>query len=70
MLKHLRFDIFELQETNLPVQLINTTNERKVAQGYEIPLRGKRYFEVVSSELDLMGVKGSNAQSWMECPEF
>ncbi|GFV39884.1 transposable element Tcb2 transposase [Trichonephila clavipes] len=32
MLKHLRFDIFELQETNLPVRLINTTNERRLVK--------------------------------------
>ncbi|GFU67064.1 hypothetical protein TNCV_4969131 [Trichonephila clavipes] len=47
MLKHLRLDIFELQETKLTVRLINTTNERNVVQGYEIPLRVKGDFEDV-----------------------
>ncbi|GFX24247.1 hypothetical protein TNCV_1366271 [Trichonephila clavipes] len=74
MLKHLRSDILELQGTKLSVQLINSTNERKVVQGYEIPLRVKRDFEDVSSELDTMWVKGCNAhswsKSWMKCPEF
>ncbi|GFU11960.1 hypothetical protein TNCV_3265581 [Trichonephila clavipes] len=74
MLKDLRFDIFELQETKLPVRLINITNEWKVVQGYEIPMRVKGDFEDVFNELDTMGVKGCNAQSWskswMKCPEF
>ncbi|GFT33876.1 hypothetical protein TNCV_4383661 [Trichonephila clavipes] len=34
MLKHLRFDIFELQEAKLLVRLINTTNERRLVQGH------------------------------------
>ncbi|GFV46022.1 hypothetical protein TNCV_2200321 [Trichonephila clavipes] len=34
MLKHLRFDISELQETKLPERLINTTNERRLVQGH------------------------------------
>ncbi|PRD31663.1 UNVERIFIED_CONTAM: hypothetical protein NCL1_22940 [Trichonephila clavipes] len=52
MLKHLRFDIFELQETKLPVRLIKIINERILAQGREIPLRVKGDIEAVSSELD------------------
>ncbi|GFU24536.1 hypothetical protein TNCV_2264891 [Trichonephila clavipes] len=35
MLKHLRFDIFELQETKLPLRLINTTNKLRLVQGHE-----------------------------------
>ncbi|GFU86163.1 hypothetical protein TNCV_368211 [Trichonephila clavipes] len=52
VLKHLRFDIFELQETRLAVRLINTTNERRLVQGHETPLRVKEDIEDVSSELD------------------
>ncbi|GFT55005.1 hypothetical protein TNCV_2325191 [Trichonephila clavipes] len=55
MLKHLRFDIFELQETRLPLRLINTTNERRLVQGQEAqettPQRVKGDIEDVSSEL-------------------
>ncbi|GFV94566.1 hypothetical protein TNCV_3826331 [Trichonephila clavipes] len=41
-LKHLRFDIFELLETKLPVRLINTTNKRRLVKGHETtPLRVK-----------------------------
>ncbi|GFS61230.1 hypothetical protein TNCV_3104811 [Trichonephila clavipes] len=39
MFKHLRFDIFEIQETKLPAQLINTTNEGRLVQGQETSLR-------------------------------
>ncbi|GFU25345.1 hypothetical protein TNCV_3054091 [Trichonephila clavipes] len=56
MLKPLRFDIFELQETKLPVRLIKTTNEGILVQGHKNPLRVKRDIEDVSSELD-NGVK-------------
>ncbi|GFY15420.1 hypothetical protein TNCV_1572311 [Trichonephila clavipes] len=57
MLKLLRFDIFEQQETKLPVRLIYTTNERGIVQGHElIPLRVKEDIEDVSSELDDEGV--------------
>ncbi|GFT39792.1 hypothetical protein TNCV_4869501 [Trichonephila clavipes] len=52
MLKYLRFDIFELQETKLPVRLINTTNERKLVQHEINLLRLKGDIEDVSSELD------------------
>ncbi|GFX15977.1 transposable element Tcb2 transposase [Trichonephila clavipes] len=51
MLEHLRSDIFELQETKLPVRLINSTNERILIQGHETPLRMKGDIEDVSSEL-------------------
>ncbi|GFX40926.1 hypothetical protein TNCV_2216251 [Trichonephila clavipes] len=34
MLKHLRFDIFELLEKKLPVRLINTTNEWRLVKGH------------------------------------
>ncbi|GFW81039.1 hypothetical protein TNCV_4804071 [Trichonephila clavipes] len=64
MLKHLRFDILEVQETKITVRQINTTNEWKVVQEYEIPLRVKGDFEDVSSELDTTGVKRCNAQTW------
>ncbi|PRD22983.1 UNVERIFIED_CONTAM: hypothetical protein NCL1_47634 [Trichonephila clavipes] len=50
--KHLRFDIFELQETKFPVLLINTTNEWRLVQGHETPPRMKGDIEDVSSELD------------------
>ncbi|GFT15027.1 hypothetical protein TNCV_4316111 [Trichonephila clavipes] len=70
---NLIFTVAELQETKLSVRLINTTNERNVVQGYEIPLRVKGDFEAVSRELDTMGIKGCNAQSWskswMKCLE-
>ncbi|GFU42847.1 hypothetical protein TNCV_3140231 [Trichonephila clavipes] len=36
----------------LPVWLINTTNEKRLVQGHETPLRVKRDIEEVSSELD------------------
>ncbi|GFU96722.1 hypothetical protein TNCV_839471 [Trichonephila clavipes] len=49
------FDIFELQETKLPVRLINTTNEWGIVQGHESPLSVKGDIEVVSSELDNYG---------------
>ncbi|GFX09981.1 ubiquitin carboxyl-terminal hydrolase 40 [Trichonephila clavipes] len=52
MPKHLRFDIFELQEMKLPLGLIITTNERRLVQGHETPLRMKGDIEDVSSELD------------------
>ncbi|GFU32437.1 hypothetical protein TNCV_338041 [Trichonephila clavipes] len=60
MLKHLRFDIFELQETELAIRLINTTNERRLVQGHETtPIRVKGDIEDVSSEQKL----GLNAQN-------
>ncbi|GFS73530.1 uncharacterized protein TNCV_5003001 [Trichonephila clavipes] len=52
MFKHLRFDIFEPQETKLSVRLINTTNERRLVQGHETPLKVKEDIEDASSELD------------------
>ncbi|GFW75153.1 hypothetical protein TNCV_448581 [Trichonephila clavipes] len=52
MLKHLRFDIFELQETKLLVRLINTTKERRLVQGNETQLSVKGNIKDVSSELD------------------
>ncbi|GFV81391.1 hypothetical protein TNCV_2034001 [Trichonephila clavipes] len=51
MLKRLRFEIFELLETKLPIQLINTTNERKLVQGHKTtPLRVKEDIVDVSSK--------------------
>ncbi|GFV93619.1 uncharacterized protein TNCV_1989311 [Trichonephila clavipes] len=50
MLKHLRFDIFEIQETKLPVLQINTTNEWRLAQGQETLLKVKVDIEDVSRE--------------------
>ncbi|GFT73916.1 hypothetical protein TNCV_4895481 [Trichonephila clavipes] len=58
LIKHLRFDIFELQETNLLMRLINTTNEWRLFQEHETPLRVKGDIEDVSIELD-NGVKGA-----------
>ncbi|GFV98221.1 integrase catalytic domain-containing protein [Trichonephila clavipes] len=47
VLKNLRFNIFELQATKLPVRLINTTNERRLIQGHETtPLRVKGDIDV------------------------
>ncbi|GFX94978.1 hypothetical protein TNCV_3046101 [Trichonephila clavipes] len=65
MLNHLRFDIFVLQETKLPVRLINTSNGcRPVKEHETTPLRIKGDREEVSNQLD-------NACSyWMKCPEF
>ncbi|GFU55666.1 hypothetical protein TNCV_1649761 [Trichonephila clavipes] len=68
MLKHLRFDIFELQETMLPERLINTANERRLVQGHETtPLRVKEVSKMFPVNWT-MGVKGYT--SWMKCPEF
>ncbi|GFV81314.1 hypothetical protein TNCV_4773401 [Trichonephila clavipes] len=39
-------------ETKLPVRLINTSNERRLVQGHETPLRVKGDIKDVSSELD------------------
>ncbi|GFT45178.1 hypothetical protein TNCV_1544361 [Trichonephila clavipes] len=52
MLKHLCFDIFELQKTKLSVRLINTTNERRLVQEHETLLKVKGDIEDVSRELD------------------
>ncbi|GFW97908.1 hypothetical protein TNCV_1426711 [Trichonephila clavipes] len=55
---NLRLDIFELQETKLPVRLINTIIERRQVQEHgTTPLKMKRDIEDPSSELD-NGVKG------------
>ncbi|GFW75199.1 hypothetical protein TNCV_449031 [Trichonephila clavipes] len=43
MLKPLRFDIFELQETKLPVRLFNTTNERRLVRGHETTESERKY---------------------------
>ncbi|GFS74973.1 hypothetical protein TNCV_1396381 [Trichonephila clavipes] len=51
-LSHLRFDIFELEETKLPVRLINTTDEQRLLEGHETPLKVKGDIDDVSSELD------------------
>ncbi|GFY06282.1 uncharacterized protein TNCV_2680741 [Trichonephila clavipes] len=69
MLKHLRFNIFELQETKLPVRLINTPNERRLVQGHETtPLRRKGDIEDAYSTVWTIGVKGCT--SWMKRPGF
>ncbi|GFT92764.1 hypothetical protein TNCV_739521 [Trichonephila clavipes] len=52
MLKHLRFDIFELQETKILVRLVNTTNEWRLVQGHETSVRVKEDIEDISSELN------------------
>ncbi|GFT87874.1 uncharacterized protein TNCV_799791 [Trichonephila clavipes] len=52
MLTYLHFDVFELQERKVPVGLINATNERRLVQGHEAPLRVKGDIEDVSTELD------------------
>ncbi|GFX68612.1 hypothetical protein TNCV_1800251 [Trichonephila clavipes] len=50
---YLHSDIFELQETKLPVRLINTTYARILFQGHERSLlRVKGDFEDIYSELD------------------
>ncbi|GFY07150.1 hypothetical protein TNCV_276971 [Trichonephila clavipes] len=58
MLKHLGFDIHELQETKLSVRLINSTNERRRVQGHgehETTLqRVKGDIEDIASEQDNM----------------
>ncbi|GFW96165.1 hypothetical protein TNCV_571361 [Trichonephila clavipes] len=47
---------WQIQETKLAVQLINTTSERRLDQRYETtPLRVKGDTEDVSSELDNEG---------------
>ncbi|GFW28326.1 hypothetical protein TNCV_4639931 [Trichonephila clavipes] len=40
-----------LEETKLPMRLINATNEQRLVQEHEIPLRVKGDIEDVSSEL-------------------
>ncbi|GFW42566.1 hypothetical protein TNCV_4257601 [Trichonephila clavipes] len=67
MHKHLRFDIFELQETKLPAELINTTNEQRLVLGHETLLSVQGYSEDVSSALD-NGVKGCTSS--LKCPEL
>ncbi|GFY24380.1 hypothetical protein TNCV_1014281 [Trichonephila clavipes] len=53
MFHHLRIDIFERQETKLPVRLIKATNEQRLVLGHETtPLRVKGGIEDVSSEPD------------------
>ncbi|GFY05852.1 hypothetical protein TNCV_4405191 [Trichonephila clavipes] len=69
MLKHLRFQIFEIQGAKLPVRLVNTTIEQRLVQGHETtPLRVKVDIEGISSELDSWG-KGL-LFLWMKRPEF
>ncbi|GFU00237.1 hypothetical protein TNCV_802001 [Trichonephila clavipes] len=58
MLKHLRFDIFKLLETKLPVRLINTTNEWRLVQGHwgtrqlhQIQYRNRIHWERASQEI-------------------
>ncbi|GFV11106.1 uncharacterized protein TNCV_2718501 [Trichonephila clavipes] len=55
MLKNLYFDIFELQETKLLVRSFNSSNELRLVQGYETPLRVKGDTEDVSSKPDNEG---------------
>ncbi|GFT54021.1 hypothetical protein TNCV_153821 [Trichonephila clavipes] len=63
MLKHLRFDIFELLETKLPLRLMNTTTELRLAQGHETtPLRVKGDIKDVS----VQGEKKSNGAKGMQ----
>ncbi|GFS54163.1 hypothetical protein TNCV_2527031 [Trichonephila clavipes] len=53
MHKHLRFDIFKLQEAKLPVRLMNTTNEQR-NQGHETTsLRVKGDIEDVSTNIEV-----------------
>ncbi|GFV59997.1 hypothetical protein TNCV_1401051 [Trichonephila clavipes] len=53
MLKHLCSDVFESQETKLPVRLINTTNEHySITRGHETTaLRVQGDIKDVSTEL-------------------
>ncbi|GFX58166.1 hypothetical protein TNCV_4049241 [Trichonephila clavipes] len=67
MLKHLRFGIFELEETNLPERLINATNERRLVQGHQTPLRGKADIEVFSVNWT---IRVTGWTFWMKHPEF
>ncbi|GFX82589.1 hypothetical protein TNCV_1192641 [Trichonephila clavipes] len=62
MLKHLRSDIFELQEKKLGVRLINTTNEWSLVKGHDTPMRVKGDIEDVSTELDNGGIKNWKTQ--------
>ncbi|GFX96269.1 hypothetical protein TNCV_2291571 [Trichonephila clavipes] len=52
MLKPLRFDIFEPQETKLLVRLTNTTNERRLVRGHETQLKVKGNIEGESDPVD------------------
>ncbi|GFT71253.1 hypothetical protein TNCV_3002391 [Trichonephila clavipes] len=67
MLKPLPFDIFELQETNLPVRLTKTTNERRIVRLHETLLKVKEISKVVPVNWT-MGVEGCT--SWMKRPEL
>ncbi|GFT18251.1 uncharacterized protein TNCV_710611 [Trichonephila clavipes] len=62
-LKHLHFDIFKLQETKLPVRLINTTNERRLIQEHEDN-------EDVSSELDVEGIEAKVGITFQDGDRF
>ncbi|GFS81689.1 hypothetical protein TNCV_2706431 [Trichonephila clavipes] len=67
MLKPLRFDISELHGMKLPVRLINATNERRLVQEHETPLRVKGDIKDVSSKL---GNGGQRLHFWVKCPGF
>ncbi|GFW21741.1 hypothetical protein TNCV_2529401 [Trichonephila clavipes] len=67
MIKHLRFDIFELQDAKFPVQLMNTVNGQRLVQRHETTsLSGKEDIEDVSVNWTVW-VKGCTA--WMKRPE-
>ncbi|GFU24035.1 hypothetical protein TNCV_3332451 [Trichonephila clavipes] len=66
MLKHLRFDIFELRETKLPVRLINTTNERRLAQGHETLQRVKGDIKDVTVNWTMGDLKFDKHTSFIE----
>ncbi|GFT40095.1 hypothetical protein TNCV_2171101 [Trichonephila clavipes] len=63
-----RILVLSTAETELPVRLINTTNEQRLVQGHETtPLRVKRDIEDVYSELDN---GGQRLHFWMKRPEL
>ncbi|GFW97890.1 hypothetical protein TNCV_1426531 [Trichonephila clavipes] len=55
-------ELVKLQETPLPVRLINTGNERRLVQGHETPLRVKGGIEDGQWWLKVV-ILGSNAQN-------
>ncbi|GFW81047.1 hypothetical protein TNCV_4804151 [Trichonephila clavipes] len=74
MLKHLRVDIFELQETKLLIRLTNTTNEWILVQGRggheTTQLRVNGDIKDVSSELDSGEGGSKGCISWIKRPGY
>ncbi|GFV14312.1 hypothetical protein TNCV_807441 [Trichonephila clavipes] len=72
MLKHLRFDMFELQETKLPVRLNNTEKKRRLvhkARGQvATPMRVKGDIEDVYSGTSAEEGERILEKAWLVTP--